>query len=142
MQNRFTGRCRCGATVYSIALPKGLDAYVPRACDCDYCTKRQVSYLSAPDASIRLQSESAFRREQQGSEQATFLICNACNDLVAVVCEFGDQLLGAVNASLLLHREQLPAPAAVSPKHLKPDEKRSRWTTVWARVDIAAGTGA
>ncbi|MEO0973852.1 MAG: aldehyde-activating protein, partial [Pseudomonadota bacterium] len=90
-----------------IALPKPLPGYTARACDCDYCCAREAAYLSAGDASIEVRSDAGLRRDRQGSEQAQFLSCSACDSLMAVVCETDEGLIGAVNARWLRDRHLL-----------------------------------
>ena len=132
------GTCECGNTHLSIELPKPLACYTPRACDCEYCVARNISYLSHPAGIARIKVTHAPVQQQQGSRQATFHHCSECNDLLLVTCKIGSVLQGAVNVALLNHNDALTSPVRVSPKLLSPEQKRSRWDSAWMKVIFEA----
>ena len=134
--NQYKGLCKCGSVTFTLILPNDIGSYTPRACDCDYCTNRNASYLSDPQAELYIQSNKPLKKEAQGSEQANFLSCSNCNTLVGVVCSFDTGLKGAVNATLLTKEYQLQSPVTVSPKLLSPDEKLERWEGIWLKVSV------
>jgi len=121
-----------------VRLPKPLGEYSPRACDCDFCTDRGLAYLSDPSGSAEIISKVDLWKTTQGSEQAQFLSCTNCNDVVAVVHLFPAGLKGAVNASLISSDESLQSAIAASPKLLKPAEKLARWQSVWLQLTVAS----
>ena len=43
------GQCNCGQTKIKLSLSNKLNKYSPRACDCDFCISRKISYLSHPE---------------------------------------------------------------------------------------------
>lgn len=131
----YRGACACGCCTVLLALSSPLESHTPRACDCDFCVARGVAYLSAPDAQITLRSADGWRRERQGSGQAQFLSCAHCGELLAVVAPFDDGWRGAVNATQLDDQHLLAPAQAVSPKLLDASTKRSRWGTLWGRVE-------
>lgn len=130
------GSCACGACGYTIALDAPLNTYQPRACDCDYCTARGIAYLSAPTARITLTATRPWQRERQGSEQAEFLSCPHCADVLAVIARFEHDIRGAVNGRLLKESGRLGGAVTASPKSLEPATKRERWRTLWGRVQL------
>lgn len=137
MANRYGGACQCGGVELSVRLPKLLGEYFPRACDCDFCTTRGLAYLSDPNGSAEIISKAGLGEITQGSEQAQFLCCTSCNDVVAVAHLFSAGLKGAINASLINSDESLQSAIAASPKLLKPAEKLERWQSVWLRLTVA-----
>ncbi|WP_269619987.1 hypothetical protein [Zhongshania sp. BJYM1] len=135
MSHKFAGHCQCSEVQLSLSLPKHVDHYTPRACDCDFCLSRDASYLSDPDGRLQITAFSPLNITKQGSEQALFLSCARCCSLVAVVYPFTDGLKGAVNATFLSevnHQRSIP----VSPKQLSPDDKYRRWQDMWLTVSI------
>ncbi|MEH6473467.1 MAG: hypothetical protein V7752_19730 [Halopseudomonas sp.] len=136
MRLESKGKCRCGKITFAIALPKELENYSPRKCDCDFCMKRNASYLSHPDGCLFIESLAPLTINKHGSDQASFLSCSGCNSLVSVVYQFPAGLKGALNATLLSESERLKTPVGVSPKLLDPKEKISRWESVWLNVRV------
>jgi len=134
--HKFKGSCTCGEVSFSLSLSQSLDAYSPRACDCDFCAAREIVYLSDPKGALELHSKLPLKTLVQGSEQAQFLLCASCNSVVAVVHSFQSGLKGAVNASLIKNGKQLQEVEIVSPKLLSPTEKIERWNRVWLQVIV------
>ena len=119
-----------------MALPRELEEYSPRKCDCDFCMMRNASSLSHPGGSLHIETLAPLTINKHGSEQASFLTCSNCNSLVCVVCQFATGLKGAVNAKLLSESGRLKNPVVVSPKQLSPKEKLSRWESLWLDVRL------
>ena len=134
MNYKYNGGCKCGKVLFSVTLSQPLERYAPRACDCDFCTERGISYLSDPEGELEIHNESPLHTSTQGSEQAQFLSCTCCQSVVAVVHSFQSGLKGAVNATLINDRKHLKKAVAVSPKRLSPAEKTERWNKVWLPV--------
>lgn len=132
----FNGRCRCGQSEYQVALPAPLCTYVPRTCDCDFCQLRNIAYLSDPKGTAVLTSSAPFTEQKQGSEQARFLSCSHCNDVLAATCVINDTLRGAVNAARLTDDTDLKPAESASPKRLSADDKRTRWAQLWLHLTI------
>lgn len=99
MMKTYLGTCDCGATEMSISLPMALDHYAPRACDCDFCTRQQISYLSDPQGTIAIKSLKPLTELQQGSNTATFLSCAVCSTVMCVSYSNNTRSVGAVNAA-------------------------------------------
>lgn len=127
----YTGYCQCGDTRFTITLPAHLNTFIPRQCDCHFCTQRGIAYLSDHKSDICITCPTNCTEYKQGSNQATFLACPKCDDVVAVSTMISGSLRGAVNASLL---DDIRTTQQVSPKHLAKDEKMLRWNKVWGRL--------
>jgi hypothetical protein len=136
MKNAESGKCHCGKVTFSVELPEKLEKYSSRKCDCDFCTEQNISYLSHPEGVLEITFSEPFETIQQGSNQARFLVCSSCKDIVAGVYQFHNHLMGAVNARLVNKFVRLQKPTSVSPKSLTPKEKLSRWESVWLKVRI------
>lgn len=133
------GKCSCGQTKVVISLPQPLAQYSPRKCDCDFCMARNVAYLSDPDGELAIESLlpfDSFDIVQQGSNQASFIICTGCKFVIAGVIELEDKLMGALNATLLSNVSQLQQPTLVSPQKLAAQDKLARWKSLWLLITI------
>jgi hypothetical protein len=130
------GKCRCGQTTIKISLPETLEQYSPRACDCDFCMSRNISYLSHPDGELEIESKAALDIQRQGSNQASFITCSRCGTVIAASMQLENSLIGALNATLLSDFSLLQQPTIVSPKVLGAKEKVERWQTVWLKTKV------
>lgn len=139
MTHDYDGQCDCGNITFVITLPRSLDTYAPRACDCIFCTSRGLAYLSDPAGNLELHSQVPLIKLRQGSSQAEFLSCTNCGVVVAVVFPFEERLFGAVIAALIDQSQQLQKAVVVSPKLLEPAEKIERWIKLWFPVMLHEG---
>jgi len=130
------GKCRCGQTKIKLSLPKALEQYSPRACDCDFCTSRNIAYLSHPDGELEIESIEPLGIQKQGSKQANFITCNCCKTIIAGVLQIENGLIGALNSTLLSNYASLQEPTIVSPKLLTEEEKIERWQSVWLNIKV------
>ncbi|RKF18139.1 aldehyde-activating protein [Alginatibacterium sediminis] len=130
------GKCSCGQTKVIISLPKTLDHYSPRACDCDFCISRNISYLSDPEGKLEIKSVEALDIQKQGSNQASFITCNGCKSVIAASLQLENKLIGALNSALLSNVALLQGATTVSPKALGAKAKIERWQTVWLNIKI------
>ena len=131
-----TGQCNCGQTKVKLSLPETLDHYSPRACDCDFCISRNITYLSHPDGELEIESIEPLDIQRQGSNQASFITCNCCKSVIAVSLQLENNLIGALNSILLTNDSSLQEPTRVSPKVLSAKEKLERWQTVWLNIKV------
>ena len=134
------GGCHCGALRWDFETAQPLSAFVPRACDCDYCTRHRAAWVSDPAGRLRIRAGGArLQRYRQGSGQAEFLLCRNCGVLVAVVALSGDgRLLGAANRNAFDHRQDFAADTVVSPQALPGEAKLARWTALWTPAELVA----
>jgi hypothetical protein len=137
------GSCHCGElrVEFSTALdPAGI---VPRSCDCSFCQKHGAAYVSDPDGRLSISEghAGALREYRQGSNAARFLICSHCGVLVAVIFGLDARIFGAANAGCLDGHAGLGTPVPASPQKLSPEEKVSRWLTMWV-PDVVLTTSA
>ncbi len=128
---KFKATCQCHQCKLLVELPQSLRHYAPRACDCNYCQLRNISYLSDPTGFIEVFSGASLLIDRHGSEQAEFYNCSTCGDFLFVAITSNGQTIGAVNANILNNKEQLARSQRVSPKQLAADQKLARWRQVW-----------
>ncbi len=134
--NTNIGKCRCGKTKVKVYLPETLDEYSPRACDCDFCTARDISYLSHPDGELEIESIDPLEVQRQGSNQAGFITCGSCKTVIAATLQLENKLVGTLNSTLLADFSLLQESTLVSPKRLGIIEKIERWKTLWLNVKV------
>lgn len=131
-----SGQCECGQTKVKIRLPDSLCEYNPRACDCDFCLARGITYLSHPDGELAIESDMPLEIQKQGSNQASFITCTQCKTVIAASLQQSGRLIGALNAQLLSDFSQLQPAVTVSPKKLDASEKVARWQTLWLNIRV------
>lgn len=131
---RYLGQCHCGNVKIELLLTNILSKYEPRACDCDFCTTRKLTYLSDPQGQLNIISSTLLKTRKQGSNQASFKLCSMCDEVICVNYRFGDSLKGALNIRLLDEQFLLSQAQTVSPKDLSPQQKIARWQNFWMPV--------
>ena len=136
MSYQFDGSCVCGRTKITIKPSSSLNKFILRACDCDFCTSREINYLSDPAGKAEIHAFQPLRKLKQGSNQAEFLCCANCDSVVAVGYWFQVGLRGAINATLLNDKKHLQVAVPASPKLLEPDEKVKRWEKLWMTIEL------
>ena len=134
----YQASCSCphNKVQLSLILPKAIEQYQPRACDCDFCVALDLAYLSDPAGQLDVFNSRNIEYAQQGSEQALFARCKTCHSLLFVSYEFASGIKGAINAKLLADNYALTEPISVSPKTLLPDEKLERWQATWLPLNL------
>jgi hypothetical protein len=131
----YKGSCNCHRWQVEVEATKPLGDFNPRSCDCDYCKNSPSEIISDPNMRVDLMGgEIAINKN--GDQLANFYYCDSCGDLLAVGCDFNNQLRGAVNANLLHDSGQLGQVIAIQPRLLSIDEKLDRWGTLWGQVNI------
>lgn len=132
----MSGACDCGNVSFSLKVPTP-SILQPRACDCEYCKKYQAVYVSDPEGTVTIdvQKSENINIEKQGSEQAFFLICTQCQQLVSANYMEKNQLYSSINSRCIKDFTSAEA-AIVSPRKLKPLEKRMRWKELWFKSEI------
>lgn len=135
----YDGNCGCGKVTFSLSLPKLLDQYSPRKCDCDFCVARDIAYLSDPEGLLDIECSEPLDVQRQGSDQAEFVSCPHCKSVIAATFQAREKRVGAVNAALLQARSALGESMVVSPKVLTPAQKVARWQTLWLTVKMPGG---
>jgi hypothetical protein len=136
MSFEYSGKCICGSVAIKFTLPKSINSLVPRACDCDFCRTRNIAYLSHPEGKIVIQSTLQLDPLKQGSNQAEFLTCKTCQQVIAVSFNSTKAYVGALNSKVLDVYSALAAPEIVSPQKLNANEKIQRWTSLWSVITI------
>jgi len=126
-------KCHCGNISADVGLSKDITEYIPRACDCEFCTKHGAAYLSDPKGSLEIQVDKPEQttRYKQGSGLVDLLICSVCGVLVAVTYKHNGNLIGGINSRALENLKKLQPSVAASPKLLSDSEKINRWSEIW-----------
>ncbi|MFC4698762.1 aldehyde-activating protein [Glaciecola siphonariae] len=137
MSKLYPGTCHCNQIELYLNLPLALSDYSPRACDCDFCSEHDLMYVSDPQGTLEIVSTISLQHLRQGSQQAEFLRCANCEQIVAVVANIDGEYKGAINSDCLHDADLLSAPTPVSPKALSKDEKKARWAKHWSKVKIS-----
>jgi hypothetical protein len=133
---KYQGTCGCKSTIFRVQLPEPLNNYSPRSCDCQFCASQNAVYLSDPNGKLEIVFEKDPEPTKQGSEQAKFLYCPTCGDLVCVVCSIEGQWRGAINIAISPVFSELQNAVLVSPRLLSAQEKIDRWNFTWFFVEI------
>jgi hypothetical protein len=136
MDFKYSGECKCGSTAIAFSLPIQINCIVPRACDCNFCSSRQIAYISHPDGELLIKSTADLVVKKQGSNQAEFLTCHKCQEVIAVSVKLVEKRIGALNSNILDSDLNLKAAEVVSPKMLRPSEKLARWKALWSAVKL------
>lgn len=136
MAIEYVGSCSCGAVKVRIELPEAIENYSPRACDCDFCTSRNIQYLSHPDGALFIETSTPLEVQKQGSNQADFLTCRNCNDVSAVSIGIEGNRIGALNSTILDDYLRLKKAEVASPKLLTAHNKVQRWKSLWLPISV------
>ncbi|AXI02161.1 GFA family protein [Aquirhabdus parva] len=137
----YAGGCHCSNIKLAVELTKALNAYKPRACDCDFCKTHGASYLSDPQGKlvITTKDKDALSRYRQGDAIADFLICKICGVVAGVSFQSEAGLYATIEAGLyatinvkaLSDRADCLPETSVSPKLLSTEDKIERWKKAW-----------
>jgi len=136
MSKTYAGDCECGRIRIELEIPKPLEDYAGRACQCDYCQLHGGVFFSDPDGRATIYGQEHLVRETQGSNQATLLVCSGCRKLAGATYVHNGQCLGTVSALIIGTDQWLQDATPVSPENLSPEEKASRWARLWMPVEL------
>lgn len=136
MTYQYNGSCSCQSVKISIELSKSIDCYKFRACDCDFCVPRGIEYLSDPKGKLFIENDSPLKIVKQDSNNADFLLCEKCHDVIAASYQSDNTRSAALNAKLLDNYNALQGSDITSPKNLSAEEKINRWKSLWLCVSI------
>ena len=129
----INGHCHCGNISLEITLSVPPKNIVPRHCDCDFCQKHRAEYISDPNGkiNIHIKNPSDIKYEHQGSNQANFLVCNACGMLIGALYRESGHLYAAINRLTINDAIEFADPIVISPKYLSITDKVQRWKELW-----------
>jgi hypothetical protein len=130
---KLVGQCACLNIRFNLKIGFPIESFSPRACDCDFCLKNKISYISDAQgkAVIEIHKPSLIKILQQGHARAHFLMCQECNEMICALYSEGSQQFGAFNTNLISNKDQFAPSLSVSPKKLTSEEKVSRWKQLW-----------
>lgn len=127
------GGCHCKNITFEIKSSKKFDAYEPRACDCEFCSKHSASYISDPKGTLKIviNNEKDLKKYKVGSGVADFLICNNCGVFVSVCYEEQDCIYGSINSKTVDRKIKFGNEVIISPEQLSDSVKIKRWKDIW-----------
>lgn len=130
---RLHGSCHCGNIKIEAELPKNMESYSPRACDCDFCEKHSAAYVTDPQGKlkVKVRDSQLLRYYHQGDENADFMVCMNCGVLAGVTYQYAGIIYGAINSRIVNERERFAPITKVSPKTLDEESKLKRWKEIW-----------
>lgn len=127
----INGGCDCGNIQITW---RTIDySLVPRACQCRYCSKNSVAYVSksATAFEVLVRNDKLYAEIRHGSNRATFHECTNCDQVVFVTALIDGKLYGALNANQLKNKFGFSSPVSVDLSALAASEKRERWRQNW-----------
>lgn len=133
---KYLGQCSCGKNEVVVEAAVDFEKLLPRSCDCESCRSLSLpaAMVSDPALNISIVKEGDdLQTRKNGSEQASFLHCKSCGQLLAVGANIEGQYRGAVNAFLfksINFSEAIP----VRPRLLSQAEKLQRWKEIWGNL--------
>jgi len=129
----FKGSCHCGNIGMAFETLRKPAQFNPRACDCSFCQKHGVAYISDPlgKLHISIRNGAALKEYRQGSKSARFLLCNDCGVCIGTVFDHENSTYGAINARCLDSESGFGDTLPASPRKLATNEKISRWLELW-----------
>ncbi len=129
----LSGHCACQNIEFNLKISFPIESFSPRACDCDFCLKNKISYISdvQGQADIKIHKPQFIKLVQQGHELAQFLKCQGCQSIICALYSEGSKKFAAFNTDLISNKEQFAQSLSVSPKKLTVEEKVSRWQQLW-----------
>ncbi|MFN8672577.1 MAG: aldehyde-activating protein [Candidatus Sericytochromatia bacterium] len=131
---KFThyGSCYCKNITFTFATNLEQSEINPRVCDCSFCQKHGAKYISDPLGELVIEAkEQSIHEYQQGSNNASFILCKNCGVFVAVIFKDNSGIYGNINLSCLEQKLNFGDNLNVSPKILSAEEKISRWIKLW-----------
>ena len=142
LMHTVNGGCHCGNILVQMQLTREPAAWVPRACDCDFCRTHGAAWVSDPSGSllIRIGDESRAGAYRQGSGTAEMLVCRTCGVLVGALYRDAPRKYAVVNVRAVDPRSRFGAEQPVSPKALPATARVRRWQEIWfSNVTITPG---
>ena len=137
----ITGQCHCGNIRVEMTLPRAMNQYAPRACDCSFCRMHGAAYVSDPQGHLRIhiRDEGMSQRYHQGSGTAELLLCRNCGVLIGGLYRDGGRLFGTININVAESSAVWGRVVSASPQQLTPAEKAARWKALWFADVVVAG---
>lgn len=116
---------------------------IPRACQCDYCRNRSVSYVSKSGSgfSVHVHKPESYIVVRHGSGTAAFHECSFCDTVVFVSAEIDGQTYGAINSACIRNPHGFGTAVATDSNNQGLSEKTRRWRQNWC-TPVRLTTGA
>ena len=130
---KLSGSCICQNIKFGLEISFAMETFSPRTCDCDFCLKNKMSYISDTNgkADIQINNPTLIKLIQQGHKQAHFLTCHVCQSVICALYSEDKKTYAAFNTELIFNKDHFAEPLSVSPKKLTAKEKVDRWKSLW-----------
>jgi hypothetical protein len=135
----YFSSCLCESVQVTLSLPNPIESYHPRVCDCDFCKYHRLAYISDPLGKLSIKLNVSVNFLKQGSEQASFVQCSKCHQIITVIYNGEKAQRGAVSAALFANKYALGEYQSISPRLLSSSDKRERWSRLWLTVVFEIG---
>jgi hypothetical protein len=93
--------------------------------------------LSDPAGALEIVSTISLAHVKQGSEQAEFLSCTHCEQIVAMCANIDGVIKASINADCLHNANMLGIPTPVSAHLLSPNQKETYWAKLWMPLSLS-----
>jgi len=133
---KYLGQCSCGKIEVVVETAIDFKQLVPRSCDCDSCRSLPLPAAMVSDTALDIsivKEGGGLQTRKNGSDQASFLHCKCCGQLLAVGVNIDGRYRGAVNAFLFQNINFCEA-IPIQPRLLSKDEKIKRWNQIWGNL--------
>ena len=133
---KYLGQCSCGKNEIVVDTTIDFEKLMPRSCDCNSCQSLslQAAMVSDPALNIAIiKEDDGLQVRKNGSEQASFLHCKSCDQLLVVGANIEGRCRGAVNA-FLFKSINFSKAIPIRPRLLSQVEKIKRWNEIWGNL--------
>ena len=133
---KYLGQCNCGKSQVVVDAAVDFEKLVPRSCDCDSCMSLFLPAIMVSDPALNISivnEDDSLKTRKNGSQQASFLHCKSCDQLLAVGANIEGKFRGAVNAFLFRNINFSDA-IPIRPGLLSQADKIKRWNEIWGNL--------
>mgnify|MGYP005990879403 CR=1 FL=1 len=133
---KYLGQCSCGKNQVVVETAVDFEKLVPRSCDCDSCQSSSLPAAMVSDPALNIaivKEDDGLQTRKNGSEQASFLHCKRCDQLLVVGANLEGRYRGAVNA-FLFKSINFSKAIPIRPRLLSQTEKIKRWNKIWGNL--------
>jgi hypothetical protein len=99
----FPGQCHCGNISVIFQSDKDTKDFVPRICECTFCTKHGARWISDPAGTVivTIKDDTRVSKYAFGHETAEFITCSRCGVTLLAVSEIEGNRHAVLNVNVL-----------------------------------------
>ena len=99
----FPGQCHCGNISVVFQSDKDAKDFVPRICECTFCTKHSARWISdsAGKIDVTIKDASQVSRYAFGHKTAEFITCSTCGVTLLAVSKIEGNYHAVLNVNVL-----------------------------------------